>query len=116
MLFLCNSCIPFPDVLVGLGKLLDVKKEQEHTLVTRVCGTVQLASAFISSEVYLHVLKGDKLYQSTLLHLSISLLHLLDSVFPLVDELLCLQMGLLQIFFSFIQSNLLGKQKTGVFS
>ena len=82
-------------------------------LSVRYCSAnVYICSAFI----VLHVLKGDRLYQSTLLHLSVSLLHLLDGVFPLVDELLCLQVGLLQIFFTFSQSDLLGKQKMWVFS
>lgn len=68
--------------------------------------------AFIVQEFHQ---QGHRLYQRTLLNLSVPLLHLLDGVFPLVDELLCLQEGLLQIFCSFIQSNLLGKQKN-VFS
>lgn len=55
--------------------------------------------------------KDHRLYQCTLLHLSVTLLHLLDGVFPLVDELLCLQVGLLQILCSLIQSNLLEKQR-----
>lgn len=56
----------------------------------------------------------NRLYQRTLLHLSVSVLHLLDRVFPLMDELLCLHVGLLQIFCSFIQSNLLRKQKKNI--
>lgn len=45
-------------------------------------------------------------YQCALLHLSITLLHLLDGVFPLVNELLRLQVGLLQILCGLIQSKL----------
>lgn len=54
------------------------------------------------------------IYQRTLLHLSVSLLHLLDGVFPLVDELLCFQVGLLQILCSLVQSNLMGEQEKNV--
>lgn len=51
------------------------------------------------------------LYQSALLHVFIPLHHLLDSVFPLVDELLGLQMCLLQILCSLIQSDLFRQER-----
>lgn len=72
---------------------------------------VQRFICFESARLLSTEVQGPRLYQSCLLHLCVSLLHLLNGVFPLVDELLCLQLGLLQIFCSCIQSNLFGKQK-----
>lgn len=125
MLPLCNGGVPVPDVLVGLGKLLVARKTKTGN--TNTClfkSTIQCASTFTdvsmleleSACVLSAEVQGQRLYQRTLLHLSVSLLHLLDCVFPLVDDLLCLQVGLLQVFCSFIQGNLLGRQKKNVFS
>lgn len=112
MLPLCNGGIPVPDVLVGLGQLLDGRSNETgiqthgfHRSGVNMCWTE--SACLLSAEE-----QGHRLYQCTLLHLSVTLLHLLDGVFPLVDELPCLQMSLLQILCSLIQSDLLENHKT----
>lgn len=95
------SCWMYERNKTGI-QILECAVERVHVLLAFI------VQRFISVET---ACQGRIFYQSTLLHLSISLLHLLDGVFPLVDELLCLLVGLLQILCRFVQSNLWGKEK-----